>query len=112
MTTPSSVPRQPEIATDPASIDVSYVPVLTDTVVFRKTTSGLRMAFDKATGVMFEFNETASSLLAKVDGKSSVQQLVAALCEEYEAPPEEITPDVTDLLARMIDAQIAVMRAP
>ncbi|WP_431953318.1 PqqD family protein [Nocardia lijiangensis] len=53
------------------------------------------MLFDRAKGVMYELNESASAVveLLTTDPKP-VGELVDALCTQFEAPREEIADDV------------------
>lgn len=99
-----------ESHTDPAEIDMNMIPSLTEEVVVRSTNRNLRMAFDRASGVMFEFNDTASSFLALVDGERSFRAISQRLAEEYDAEGEAIEADLRDLIARMIDGGIISIR--
>jgi hypothetical protein len=104
--TPESIKPVGEVSTNPASIDMNAVPSLTQDLAFRLTNSNLRMAFDRKSGVMFEFNDTASSFLGLIDSKRSFREIAAALAEEYDAAPADIEEDLRDLVARMLDSGV------
>lgn len=82
---------------------------LSNDVVCRQTNSDLRMLFDRRKGVMYELNETASAIIEQlIKGPTTVEGIVAALELEFEAPAEEIAPDVEQLLANFVDAGLLI----
>lgn len=85
---------------------------LDDHVVCRETTNGLRMLFNRQKGVMYELNETASSVLGRLADSRSCRlgQLVDSLADEYEAPREAILADVWLLLVDLADAGLVAIR--
>jgi len=72
-------------------------------VVYRTTTTNLKMLFDRNRGVMYELNETASSIVALLQaGLQRTTDLVDALSSEYRVDKadiaEEVSQFVTDFL--------------
>lgn len=73
---------------------------LTQNVVCRSTTSHLKMLFDRKKGVMYELNETASSIVALLNvAPRPLGEIVEALGAEYTAEPSAIAGDVERILA-------------
>jgi Coenzyme PQQ synthesis protein D (PqqD) len=63
--------------------------------VSRKTSAGLTMLFDRAKGVMYELNETASAVIEQFGPEPRrVGDIVDALTAEFDADPGEIAEDV------------------
>jgi hypothetical protein len=59
-------------------------------VVCRNTSGPLRMLFDREKGVMYELNESASSVVGCLSESShTVNELLDALAQEYEDVPAE-----------------------
>ena len=82
---------------------------LSGDVVCRQTNSDLRMLFDRRKGVMYELNETASAVVEQlIKGPATAEGITAALQLEFEAPVEEIAPDVEQLLTEFADAGVLV----
>jgi pyrroloquinoline quinone biosynthesis protein D len=50
---------------------------------------------------VFMPEETAVDVLKLVDGRRTIQTLVAELCKQYDAQPTEIMSDVTDMLREL-----------
>ncbi len=48
-------------------------------------------------------DEIAADVLQRLDGAVTLAQIVAALADEYQAPPAEIAADVTELLQDLAD---------
>ena len=48
-------------------------------------------------------DEIAAEVLQRLDGAATLAQIVAALADEYQAPPAEIAADVTELLQDLAD---------
>ena len=51
-------------------------------------------------------DEIAAEVLQRLDGAATLAQIVAALADEYQAPPAEIAADVTELLQDLADKGI------
>jgi len=79
-----------------------------ENIVFRNTRPDLVMAFDKGSGVMYELNDTATSVLKLIDGHRDIDSIVTALTEEFEADPEQIRADVVHLLQRFAEVSLVV----
>jgi hypothetical protein len=60
-----------------------------------------RVVLDPATGQYYALDEVSGRIWDLCDGSRSVTEVVAALCEEYDAPREEIQADVLALLAEL-----------
>ncbi|WP_169816345.1 HPr-rel-A system PqqD family peptide chaperone [Nocardia miyunensis] len=73
--------------------------------VCRKTTSGLTMLFDRAKGVMYELNETASAIVEVLGPEPmEVDAIVEALCAQFDAPADEITDHVEQFIVDFVEA--------
>ena len=71
--------------------------------------SGVRYQIDRATGnavllypegVLF-LNETASEIVSRCDGKSTLGDIASALAAEYETPITELEKDIDECLAEL-----------
>jgi Coenzyme PQQ synthesis protein D (PqqD) len=81
-------------------------------VTVRQTNSDLRMLFDRQRGVMYELNDTASSIVALLDGQShSVDSLVTALGDEYDAPESALRADVEQFVSDFVGAGLLLESA-
>ncbi len=60
---------------------------------------------------LFTFNETGKAIWDLLDGKRSLDEVVAALSEKYEAPPQEIEGDVLGLVEELVKRRILVEAA-
>jgi PqqD family protein of HPr-rel-A system len=73
--------------------------------VSRQTSAGLTMLFDRAKGVMYELNETASAIVAHLSAEpQACEELVTRLTAEFEAPRDEIESDVQAFLSDFAEA--------
>jgi PqqD family protein of HPr-rel-A system len=82
---------------------------LADHVVCRKTDSDLCMLFDQSKGVMYELNETASSIIEALGKQSqTIDQIIGTLADDYEAQVDEIRDDVGRLLGDFENAGLLV----
>ena len=50
---------------------------------------------------LIELNATARDLIARLDGRSALHQVAAAIAEEYHQPPEAVLTDVLASMAQM-----------
>lgn len=73
--------------------------------ISRQTSAGLTMLFDRAKGVMYELNETASAIIAHLSAEpQACEEIVTMLAAEFEAPRNEIESDVRAFLADFTEA--------
>jgi len=73
--------------------------------VCRATTNSLKMLFDRREGVMYELNETASSIVGRLaDGPCSLRELNVSLCDQYEAPEETIAAETERFINDFLQA--------
>jgi PqqD family protein of HPr-rel-A system len=73
--------------------------------VSRQTSSGLTMLFDRAKGVMYELNETASAIVAQLTAEpQTCEEIVDKLASQFEAPADEIETDVRAFVADFAEA--------
>jgi hypothetical protein len=56
------------------------------------------LLLDVESGCYYALNEIGGRIWALCDGASTVTEIVAALCEEYDAPLEMIRADAVELL--------------
>lgn len=57
---------------------------------------------------MIELNTTARDLLRRLDGKTSLEQIAAAIAEEYDQLLETVLTDVQETVAKMVDLDLVV----
>ncbi|TFF34575.1 HPr-rel-A system PqqD family peptide chaperone [Mucilaginibacter psychrotolerans] len=68
-------------------------------ITCRPTNLNLIMLFDREKGVMYELNETASSLIAILrDKPSSAREISAVLAADYDEDPSVIEAQVVEFL--------------
>lgn len=73
--------------------------------VARVTNAGLTMLFDRAKGVMYELNETASVVVTLLaDRPRTLDALVEELCREFDGPRDEIAADIRSFVDDFSDA--------
>jgi coenzyme PQQ biosynthesis protein PqqD len=60
-----------------------------------------RVVLDPASGEYYALDEVSGRIWDLCDGSRSVAAVVAALCEEYDAPRDEIQADVLAFLAEL-----------
>jgi pyrroloquinoline quinone biosynthesis protein D len=56
-------------------------------------------------------NETAHEVLSRCDGRTTVGEIVAALCAEYEVDADALRADVIECLAQLHRRQLVVFAA-
>lgn len=54
-------------------------------------------------GMMHQLNLVGGRIWELCDGTKSTVEVVEALCSEYEAPPEEVAPDVEGFVADLLE---------
>lgn len=52
---------------------------------------------------IYTFNEVGSRVWSLLERPTSIETIVALLCEEYDAPPERIRTDVLELLDMLLE---------
>lgn len=57
---------------------------------------------------LFTLNQTGEAIWEHLDGKNSIQQIVASLCDRYEAAPEIIEDDVKGIVAALLERNLVV----
>jgi PqqD family protein of HPr-rel-A system len=73
--------------------------------VSRQTSAGLTMLFDRAKGVMYELNESASAIVSQLSAEpQTVEEITANLAEEFDAPRDEIESDVQTFVSDFTEA--------
>lgn len=79
---------------------------------------GVRLAYDKqrdawilqAPERVIQLDSVGAAVLALVDGKTAPDAISATLAEEYDAPLEDITLDVEELIADLVGRGLMVLR--
>jgi len=73
--------------------------------VSRRTNSGLTMLFDRAKGVMYELNESASAVVDLLGSEPrQVTDVIDILADRFEADPYEIEQDVLAFVDDFVEA--------
>ena len=58
---------------------------------------------------LLRLNETAREVLSRCDGKTTVEEIVAALCGEYDASAEVLRADVLACLSQLHRRQLVTL---
>lgn len=73
--------------------------------ISRQTSAGLTMLFDRAKGVMYELNESASAVVSHLTTEpQALEGIVDSLAVEFDAPRDEIEEDVQAFVADFTEA--------
>lgn len=73
--------------------------------ISRQTSAGLTMLFDRAKGVMYELNESASAIVAQLATEAQgLEDIIDKLAAEFDAPRGEIEEDVRVFVADFTEA--------
>ncbi len=62
-------------------------------------------------GYLFTCNDTAAAFLRGLDGQQPLAAVIDRLLEEFEAPPEELRRDMTELAAKLLEEELIVEAA-
>jgi hypothetical protein len=73
---------------------------------------GKQVLLNLADGQYYSLDDVGSRIWSLCDGNRAVADVIATLCEEYDAAPEEIQSDALELLADLLDAQLVVRTDP
>jgi len=65
--------------------------------------------FDPETGDAHMFDETGISILNLLDGPCDLEIILEKLCEEYDASPGDIEPDVTQFLKEAVEKKVIIL---
>jgi hypothetical protein len=57
---------------------------------------------------LYTLNETGKAIWERLDGRATLDGIVAALAEQYEAPPGEIERDVRGLVGELVRRRMLV----
>jgi hypothetical protein len=81
--------------------------------ICRNTSGALRMLFDRDKGVMYELNESASSVVGLLAERSqTLDELLDALAQEYDAQHDTLAEDVTLLVEDFRTAGLVEVETP
>jgi pyrroloquinoline quinone biosynthesis protein D len=58
---------------------------------------------------ILELNPTALAILARCDGKTTVESVIAALAEEYDVAAEELQGDVLEYLRELQQRRLLIL---
>ncbi|MFE9788910.1 HPr-rel-A system PqqD family peptide chaperone [Nocardia salmonicida] len=93
--------------------NLTAVVALRPHAVARVTNAGLAMLFDRAKGVMYELNESASSVVRLLAQEPrSLQDIIDALCSEFDGPQEEVAADIQTFIEEFATAGLLTVDAP
>jgi coenzyme PQQ biosynthesis protein PqqD len=76
--------------------------------VLSQEASGTFVLFHVDTGEYYALNEVGYRVWELCDGTRPVSELVALLCQEYEAPAEIVAADVVELVAELAHERLVV----
>jgi hypothetical protein len=69
---------------------------------------GQEVLLNLADGQYYALDEVGSRIWSLCDGSRAVSDLMAVLCQEYDASPDVIESDARELLSDLLDAQLVV----
>jgi pyrroloquinoline quinone biosynthesis protein D len=92
----------------PAPIPLHARPKLSPRVRLQKDRVSQQPVLLYPEGIL-ELNETAQEIVARCDGEQTVSQIVDGLAGEYEAPREELLPDVLACLQDLQRRQLLAL---
>jgi hypothetical protein len=76
--------------------------------VIAQQAQGKEVLLNVADGQYYALDDVGSRIWMLCDGTRSVADVIATLCEEYDASPKEIQSDALELLADLLDAKLVV----
>jgi coenzyme PQQ synthesis protein D (PqqD) len=76
-------------------------------VIFQQV-DGKQVLLNLADGQYYALDEVGSRIWSLCDGTRVVADVVAVLCDEFDAAPATIESDARELLADLLDAQLVV----
>jgi hypothetical protein len=79
-------------------------------VIWREV-DGETVLLNPVTGRYFGLNRVACSFWNKVDGKTTLEQIIEQLLEEYEVEREVLSQDIRDLAAALAEYQLLMLQA-
>jgi hypothetical protein len=68
--------------------------------------AGKHILLDLDDGQYFALDEVSGRIWELCDGSHSVEAVVAALCEDYDAPPETVEADVLAFLGELVEEKL------
>ena len=68
--------------------------------------NGSRVLLDPASGLYYSLDDVGGRIWELCDGSRLTSEVVAAIQEEYNAPPETIEADVLALLGELVDEKL------
>ena len=80
-------------------------------VVFRDL-DGEAVILDLASGVYFGLDPVGTRMWQLIEQHGVMDEVVRALCEEYDAPRETIAHDLETLVTQLLDKQLLVPAPP
>jgi hypothetical protein len=104
--------RQPDrCSTLPAVADLTLSSSLRagDDVVFREL-DGEAVILNLASGLYFGLDETGTRIWRLIEEHGELRTVLAAMCDEYDAPPETIERDLMTLVAALAEKGLLVPR--
>jgi hydroxylamine reductase (hybrid-cluster protein) len=57
---------------------------------------------------LFTVNDTGRAIWNHLDGKQTLQEIIASLCSEFDASPDEITQDVTGFTTELLKRRMLI----
>lgn len=70
-----------------------------------------RVLLDPDDGQYYALDEVGGRIWDLCDGTRSVAAVVEEICREYDAPAEDVVPDVLDFLGEMADGHLLVLES-
>ena len=73
-----------------------------------QTAGGEVVLLDVAEGTYYSLNEVGGRVWSLCDGTRTVADMVAVICDEYDAPPDLVESDVVELLTGLAGDNLVV----
>jgi Coenzyme PQQ synthesis protein D (PqqD) len=77
-----------------------------------RTVDGEAVLLDRASGRVHQFNQTASFIWSRLDGRTSPRDVATAVAETFDVDPETAGRDVEALLERFRTLNLLAAEAP
>ena len=62
-----------------------------------------------SSGQYYELNDVGHCIWALCDGTKPIEEMIAIVCEQYEAPAEAIRADIMELLQELVNERLLLL---
>jgi hypothetical protein len=87
-------------------LNLDSTPKRLESLLAPSDTEGGTVLLNLDDGQYYALDEVGSRVWGLADGKRTIRQISEAVCEEYDAPLDEVTRDVIDLLQQLAEENL------